>query len=289
MVRINIKSVKLLEIVIIQPSSVKTGKQWWQWWYNRLKIFVVSGCVWVWENVVKSGWSVSGEDYHLHPVQCCLQQCLQSQCCKEELWRNADLQLWNDPLNNGEDNENDAAIDNKDLDAVYAFKRRSSYVVKIAESESGDDTEEDVVTHHQLSKLLVEFLFIRHGSGGSESLESQSSSSIVSHAVGDLWRIIRPGQAPAPASPPPHLGWQLSHSSLGLLHVAGLEAGELGLQTVDLVAQLAEVRFGKFGSMNLGETQTSEHFSQTGTREPVVQTFQLHIGERVQHLKILSY
>ena len=235
--------------------------------------------------MVKSGWSVPGEDYHLHPVQCCLQQCLQSQCCKEELCRNADLQLWNDPLNNGEDNENDAAIDNKDLDAVYAFKRRSSYVVKIAESESGDDTEEDVVTHHQLSKLLVEFLFIRHGSGGSESLESESSSSIVSHAVGYLWRIIRPGQAPAPASPPPHLGRQLSHSSLGLLHVAGLEAGELGLQTVDLVAQLAEVRFGKFGSMNLGETQPPKDLRQAGAGESIAQSIKLYIWQRIQNLQ----
>ena len=61
-----------------------------------------------------------------------------------------------------------------------------------------------------------------------------------------------------------------------------LEAGELRREAG---AHLAEVRLGQPWSVDLGEAQASENLRQTGAGEPVTQTLELDIGQRVQNLK----
>ena len=133
------------------------------------------------------------------------------------------------------------------------------------------------MTYHELGELLVEFFLIWHWGCRGQSLEREAASAIVRHAVRDLRRVVGGRETAAPASPPPpHLGGDLT--GLGpRLHVA-LEAGELGLETGGHLARdLAEVRFGQFWSMDLGQAQPSEHLRQTGAGESVAQTVKLDI------------
>ena len=62
-----------------------------------------------------------------------------------------------------------------------------------------------------------------------------------------------------------------------------LEAGELRREAG---AHLAEVGLGQPRSVDLGEAQASKHLRQTGARKPVTEAVKLHIGQRVQNLKI---
>ena len=140
------------------------------------------------------------------------------------------------------------------------------------------------MTYHKLGELFVKFLLIWHRCCRSQSLEREATSGVVRHAVSDLRRIVGGRQTATPASAsPPHLGWYLS--GLGTsLHVP-LEAGELGLETGGHLARdLAEVRFGKFGSMNLGETQPPKDLRQAGAGESIAQSIKLYIWQRIQNL-----
>ena len=137
---------------------------------------------------------------------------------------------------------------------------------------------DSLATYHELRELLVQFLLVGHGCCRGESLEREAAPGIVRHAVRDLRRVVGGREAAAPASTsPPHLGGNLS----GLrprLHVA-LEAGELGLEAGGhLARELAEVGFGKFGSMNLSQTQPPEDLGQTGAGEPVTEAIKLYVG-----------
>ena len=140
-------------------------------------------------------------------------------------------------------------------------------------------------THHELCKLLVELLLVRHGRGGGEGLQGEAAPASVRDTVGDL-RGLLPAQTPTPAPPrappPPHLGVELSGAAARLHTRLPLEAGELRSEAG---AHLPEVGLGQLRSVDLGESQASEHLSQTGAREPVAEAIKLHIGERVQDLE----
>ena len=143
-------------------------------------------------------------------------------------------------------------------------------------------------TYHELGKLLVELLLVGHRGGGGDGLEGEAAPAAIRNAVGDLWRLALAPQTSAPASsssPASHLGVKMSRARAGGRVSARLplEAGELRREAG---THLGEVGLGQLRPVDLGEAQASEHLRQAGAREPVAQAVKLHIGKRVQNLKI---